>query len=89
MDVAIVEAKDDPPVAVDRHRPESPEVAAQRMKPVTGQTHLFGRRDLVEALDNALYLGDHVGANARAIPTLIETLESPIRKTGDHGDNVA
>ena len=82
--LTVLEPKDHPPVSVDGDRPEAPEIAAQLMEPIAGQSHLFRCNDLVQTLQDAFDLGDHVLTDAGTVTSLIDPLQSLVCKASDH-----
>jgi hypothetical protein len=83
-DLSVVEGKNDTPVAIDTDGPEPSEIVAQGMEPIAWQSHLIDRLYDIEALQDALDLGQHIGSDPGSIALLIEALESPMAEASDH-----
>jgi len=84
-----IELENDSPIAVDRDRPKSLQLAFERMKPPTGQTHLQRRCCNIEASQDAPDLFDLVGWQTLFNIVLVKTTQAFMSKASDQDSSLS
>ncbi len=82
--IVALKAKHDAPICPDRYRPESFQVAFQRVQPVTRQVEGPRCIRLVQTGENIFNRIQQVGSYLAAVTMLIETLETSMLKASNH-----
>ena len=80
VDIALFKAKDDPPVGGNRNTPKSPQIASQRMEPVSRQVKVRGLASSIEIRQSK---GDSfrlISTYPAGVAALIQPLETSMSK---------
>jgi len=84
VDIAFVEAEDDPPVAGNRNAPEWLQIALQGMKPVSGQVEVRWPTGVVEVRESNRETVGLIGADSATVSSLVQALETPVTEPAYH-----
>jgi hypothetical protein len=82
--VAVLKAKNDPPVCTHNYRPNPLKVANERMEAETWTVHVFRFFCHIQEAENVLDLLDVLSVHAFAITVLEEALKAFVAKADDH-----
>jgi hypothetical protein len=86
--MAALEAKDDAPVARDRHRPIPPELALERMEPKARQTHIADLDRGIEARKDSPDLVGMFRRNPASVVVLEEARQTLVAEAADYSRSV-
>jgi hypothetical protein len=86
--VAVLKAKNNPPVAGYGHAPTAFQAASQRVKPVPGQAEIARVVRLIEMRQRVADAPDLIGPHTARIVALEQAFQSPVTKRPYHQDTV-
>jgi hypothetical protein len=82
--IALLEAKDNPPVAGDRDAPKTLQIALQRMKSIAGKRHLLSSISDVQPGEDILDPIELISPDLLPIAAQEQTSQSPMLERSDH-----
>ncbi len=82
--IGTLEPKNDAPVRPHGHRPETPQVAFERMKMISGETKLLRGHGVIGNSENFLNCIYKVRPYSSAVLLLVKPLKAAMLKAPDH-----
>jgi hypothetical protein len=86
--IAVLKAKNDPPIGTYDHRPNTFKIANKRVKAETRTVHIFHRFRRIQEAENVFDLRDMGSAHTSVVAVLEKALKAFVAKADNHRTSV-